>query len=170
MKTDSTSRLLPAVLVIGIVLVGVQLGVSYAHFMQMNGKLQLPLDSYILVQNLVISYRVKLSLIEFPALAATLVSAILLRGRPRPFRLSLIALFCLIAMWLVWLFFIQPINAQIDRWTVATAPQDWPALRLQWHQFHLVRLALGALAMLALVLAGLGAQGRITLPNSIANP
>jgi hypothetical protein len=43
---------------LAVVLMGVQLGVSYAHFMQMPGKLALPLDCYILVQNQVISYRV----------------------------------------------------------------------------------------------------------------
>ena len=42
--------------VLAVVLMGVQLGVSYAHFMQMPGKLALPLDCYILVKNQVISY------------------------------------------------------------------------------------------------------------------
>lgn len=41
---------------LAVVLMGVQLGVSYAHFRQMPGKLSLPLDCYILVQNQVISY------------------------------------------------------------------------------------------------------------------
>lgn len=51
--------------VLAVILMGVQLGVSYAHFMQMPGKLGLPLDCYILVQNQVISYRVKLAFIEY---------------------------------------------------------------------------------------------------------
>ncbi len=41
--------------VLAVILMAVQLGVSYAHFMQMPGKLGLPLDCYILVQNQVIS-------------------------------------------------------------------------------------------------------------------
>jgi len=63
MEPPLASGLLRPALFVSVVLIGVQLGVSYAHFMQMNGKLQLPLESYILVQNVVISYRTKLAIV-----------------------------------------------------------------------------------------------------------
>lgn len=67
---------------------GVQLGVSYAHFMQMPGKLALPLDCYILVQNQVISYRVKLAFIEIPSIISAVAAATLIRDHRKTFWLT----------------------------------------------------------------------------------
>ncbi len=152
---SSQARPLKLLLALALTLTGVQLGVSYAHFMQMHGKLQLPLESYILVQNQVISYRVKLGFIEIPDLFATGCAATLLFGQRPRFIAALGSLLCLVSMWLVWLFFIQPINAQIDTWTVATVPQHWEQLRLQWHELHLARLGLATAAMSCIVFAAL---------------
>ena len=138
---------------LAVVLMGVQLGVSYAHFMQMPGKLSLPLDCYILVQNQVISYRVKLAFIEIPSLVSTALATILIRCQRSVFWLTLIGLVCMILMWLVWALFIQPINQQIDGWTPATAPSNWTDLRYQWHFYHLVRLGIASLGMAALTLS-----------------
>ena len=104
---------------------GVQLGVSYAHFMQMPGKLALPLDCYILVQNQVISYRVKLAFIEIPSLFSSALATILIRRQRKAFWLTLIGLFCIVLIWVVWIVFIQPINQQIDVWTSTNAPSNW---------------------------------------------
>ncbi len=138
---------------LAVVLMGVQLGVSYAHFMQMPGKLSLPLDCYILVQNQVISYRVKLAFIEIPSLVSTALATILIRRQRLVFWLTLIGLVCMILMWLVWALFIQPINQQIDGWTPATVPSNWTDLRYQWHFYHLVRLGIASLGMAALTLS-----------------
>ncbi|XGV95084.1 MAG: hypothetical protein ACAF41_20345 [Leptolyngbya sp. BL-A-14] len=102
---------------LAVVLMGVQLGVSYAHFMQMPGKLTLPLDCYILVQNQVISYRVKLAFIELPDLIATALAVLFSYRKRKTFWLTLTGLVCMVLMWLVWALFIQPINHQIDGWT-----------------------------------------------------
>ncbi len=138
---------------LAVVLMGVQLGVSYAHFMQMPGKLLLPLDCYILVQNQVISYRVKLAFIEIPSLVSTALATILIRRQRLVFWLTLIGLVCMILMLLIWALFIQPINHQIDGWTPATAPSNWTNLRYQWHFYHLVRLGIASLGMAALTLS-----------------
>ena len=158
MEPPLASGLLRSALFVSVVLIGVQLGVSYAHFMQMNGKLQLLLESYILVQNVLISYRTKLAFIEIPTLVATTLAVFLLRADRSRFILAAIGLACLVFMWLVWFFFIQPINAEIDTWTVATAPPNWSQLRARWHEFHLLRLGLAAVAMCAVVSAALGRE------------
>ncbi|MBN3923824.1 MAG: DUF1772 domain-containing protein [Nostoc sp. NMS4] len=135
---------------LAVVLMGVQLGVSYAHYMQMPGKLLLPLDCYILVQNQVISYKVKLAFIEIPSLISTTLATILIRRHLKSFLLTLVGLVCMILMWLVWALFIQPLNQQIDVWTPLTAPNNWADFRYQWHFYHLVRLGIALLGMVAL--------------------
>lgn len=137
---------------LAVVLMGVQLGVSYAHFMQMQGKLSLPLDCYILVQNQVIVYRVKLGFIEIPSLVSAALATILIR-RQKAFWLTLIGLVCMVLMWVVWAIFIQPINQQIDSWTSINAPSNWTDIRYQWHFYHLIRLEIAAIGMAALTLS-----------------
>ncbi len=138
---------------LAVVLMGVQLGVSYAHFMQMPGKLVLPLDCYILVQNQVISYRVKLAFIEIPSIISATAATILIRNHRRAFWLTLIGSICMVSMWVIWAVWVQPINHQIDSWTTTTAPSNWADIRYQWHFYHLIRLIMASVGMMALTLS-----------------
>lgn len=139
--------------VLAVILMGVQLGVSYAHFMQMPGKLGLPLDCYILVQNQVISYRVKLAFIEIPSVVAAVAAALLLRNHRKAFWLTLIGAVSMVLMLVIWAIFIQPINQQIDGWTATNFPSNWTDLRYQWHFYHLFRLVIASVGMIALTLS-----------------
>jgi hypothetical protein len=147
--------LLNCLIALALIFTGIQLGVSYAHFMQMYGKLQLPLDAYILVQNQVISYKVKLAFIEIPDFLVTGAVVFFLYGRHPRFFTAFGSLLCLILMWVLWLVYIRPINAQVDAWTVTTAPMDWQDLRLQWHQLHLARLVMAFGAMCGITFTAL---------------
>jgi hypothetical protein len=138
---------------LAVILMGVQLGVSYAHFMQMPGKLTLPLDCYILVQNQVISYRVKLAFIEIPSIASATAATVLIRNHRKAFWLTLIGAACMVLMWAIWAIWIQPINQQIDGWAATTAPSNWVDIRYQWHFYHLIRLVIASLGMTALTLS-----------------
>lgn len=139
--------------VLAVILMGVQLGVSYAHFMQMPGKLGLPLDCYILVQNQVISYRVKLAFIEIPCIISAVAAMVLLRHHRKVFWLALIGAVSIILMWAIWAILIQPINHQIVGWTVTNFPSNWSDIRYQWHFYHLIRLGIAAIGMIALTLS-----------------
>lgn len=139
--------------VLAVVLMGVQLGVSYAPFMQMPGKLALPLDCYILVQNEVISYRTKLAFIEIPSVIFAIAATILIGDRRKAFWLTLIGAVAIVLMWVIWLVFIQPINQQIDVWTVTKTPSNWTDIRYQWHFYHLIRLVVASVGMVALTLS-----------------
>jgi Domain of unknown function (DUF1772) len=139
--------------VLVVILMGVQLGVSYAHFMQMPGKLSLPLDCYILVQNQVISYRVKLAFIEIPSIISAVAATVLLRNHRKAFWLNLIGAVSIVLMWAIWAIFIQPINQQIDGWTVTNFPRNWSDIRYQWHFYHLIRLVIALIGMVALTLS-----------------
>lgn len=91
-----------------------------------------------------------MAFIEFPALICTALAAILIRHHKKVLELTLVGLGCMLLMWLIWAFFIQPINQQISGWTPINAPSNWSGLRYQWHIYHLVRLGIAALRMLAL--------------------
>lgn len=152
-KAVSELMLLRLFQVLAVILMGVQLGVSYAHFMQMHGKLDLPLDCYILVQNQVISYQVKLAFIEIPSIISAVAATVLLRNHRKAFWLTLIGVVSIILMWMIWAIFIQPINQQIDDWTVTKFPSNWSDIRYQWHFYHLIRLGIAAIGMIALTLS-----------------
>ncbi|XGV95134.1 MAG: hypothetical protein ACAF41_20595 [Leptolyngbya sp. BL-A-14] len=42
-----------------------------------------------------------------------------------------------------------------DTQTPTTAPSNWTDLRYQWHVYHLIRLGLAAIGMVALTLSAL---------------
>ena len=136
--------------VLAVILMGVQLGISYAHFMQMPGKLGLPLDCYILVQNQVISYRVKLAFIEIPCVISAVATIVLIRNHRKAFWLTLVGVSSIVVMWGIWAVLIQPINHQIDGWTVTNFPSNWTEIRYQWHFYHLIRLIIASVGMVAL--------------------
>lgn len=136
--------------VLAVILMGVQLGVSYSHFMQMPGKLGLPLDCYILVQNQVISYRVKLAFIEIPSVISAVAATVLLRNHRKSFWLTLIGAVSIVLMWVIWAIFIQPINQQIDGWTATSFPNNWTDIRYQWHFYHLIRLVIASVGTISL--------------------
>lgn len=138
--------------VLAVIQLGVQLGVSYAHFVQMPGKLGLPLDCYILVQNQVISYRVKLAFIEIPSVIAAVASTVLLRNHRKASWLTLVGTVSIVLMEFIRAIFIQPINQQIDGWTVTNFPNNWTDICYQWHLYHLIRLGIASVGMIVLTL------------------
>jgi hypothetical protein len=61
----------------------------------------------------------------------------------------------LVAAFLIWGVFIEPINANVDTWTSFSFPENWTQYRDRWHFFHLVRLVLltvGASSLISSVL------------------
>ncbi|MBD2648294.1 MULTISPECIES: anthrone oxygenase family protein [Nostoc] len=104
--------------------------------------MSLPLDCHILVQNQVISYKIKLAFIEIPSVVFAMLATLLIRPQRKSFWLTLVGLVCMILMWLIWALFIQPINQQIDTWIPVNAPSNWAELRYQWHFYHLVHLGI----------------------------
>ena len=143
-----------------LLLMGVQLGVSYSHALQAPGKRSLPLDAFLLVQTDLLNYQPRLGPVEIGTFVSVLFVVVLAWRRPWAFLAAVVGLCCIVAMWGVWAVFIEPINVQIDGQTVASIPANWEALRDRWHAFHLVRLALAAVGMSALTLSAFaGTEG-----------
>ena len=140
-KTSKNRLLLKSMQFIALLLMGIELGVSYSHLMQLPGKAQLSLATFITVQTVLIQYKLGVGVVEVGSFLAMLMILWLIRANLLSFYLTLGALLMLIAAFLVWGVFIEPINAVIDTWT-ASSPTNWMLYRDRWHLFHILRLVL----------------------------
>ena len=127
---------------IALLLMGIELGVSYSHLMQSPGKSQLSVTMFIAVQTVLIQYKLGVGIVEIGSFLAMLVILWLVSTKTLSFRLTLGALLMLIAAFLIWGVFIEPINAVVDTWTANSFPDNWTSYRDRWHLFHLIRLVL----------------------------
>ena len=135
---------------IALLFMGIELGVSYSHLMQLPGKAQLSLPTFIVVQNVLIKYKLGLGIVESGSFLAMLVVLWLCRSNLM-FRFTFGALSMLVAAYLVWGIFIEPLNTAIDTWTTSYYPTNWTVYRDRWHLFHTARLLLLTIAMSSLI-------------------
>ena len=140
---------------IALLMMGVELGVSYSHMMQLPGKLQLSLSTFIAVQTVLIKYKVGLGIVEMGSVITMVAILLLVPFRSRKFYLVLCSLVLLVLAFAVWGVFIEPINVYIDSWTTDSYPSDWNMYRERWHFLHLVRLLLLTCSTSSLVAAAL---------------
>lgn len=133
-----------------LLLFGVELGVSYSHMMQWIGKSQLPLATFLAVQTTLIQYKVGLGVVEIGSFLSLTLILKLSSPKSLRFRLAIAAMSSLVLAFLVWVVFIEPINAFVDAWTENSYPADWTQYRERWHSLHLVRLLLLTVGMSSL--------------------
>lgn len=158
-KTRLNLHLLKLTEFIALLMMGVELGVSYSHMMQLPGKLQLSLPTFIEVQTVLIRYKVGLGIVEIGSVISMVLILLLVPFRSHKFRLVFYSLVLLILSFLVWGAFIEPINGSVDSWTLASYPSDWKTYRERWHFLHLIRLLLLTLSMGSLVASVLMLDG-----------
>ena len=94
-------------------------------------------------------YKWALGIIEVGALVCTSLAAALVPQHGADFYLIITAAVCLFLMLLIWAIGIQPINVKVSRWTAASYPPNWTALRDRWHLLHAIRSALAVMALAA---------------------
>ena len=121
-------------------LMGIEVGVSYSHFLQLPGKADLLPAVFIAVQTVLIRYKVGMSIVEIGAMVTLL--AILWFGRQRKMTVWLTsgALLMVVSAFMVWAVFIEPINQTVHTWTAASFPVNWAQYRDRWHMYHILRL------------------------------
>jgi hypothetical protein len=141
-----------AVLFVAVMLTALALVPAGAHFFELPNKIGLAQDDYFTVQGIYSGWSL-FAMALFGALAANLVTAILLRHQPQPFRLALAA-FALIAATLI-IFFVwtYPANQATSNWTVV--PEGWESLRADWEYAHAVNAVLTFLALGCVTLSAL---------------
>lgn len=145
---------------IALLFMGIELGVSYSHLMQLPGKSQLSVAMFIAVQNVLIKYKIGLGIVEVGSFLAMLVILWLIRTKTLSFRLTLSALLMLVAAFLIWGVFIEPINGVVDTWTTSSFPNNWTLYRDRWHLFHIVRLILLTVGTSSLITSVLVKESR----------
>lgn len=150
-QKSQTKFLLKPMQFVALLLMGIEAGVSYSHLMQLSGKAQLSLATFITVQNVLIKYKIGVGIVEIGLFLAMLAILWLIPIQSLRFRLTLVALLTLVTTFIVWVVFIEPINTAIASWTVDSFPDDWMLLRQRWHLFHIVRLVLLTIGMSSLI-------------------
>jgi uncharacterized membrane protein len=139
---------------ISLFLTALTAGVVLSHVMSRAGKISLPGQLFVTVQNtLYREWGKKVGAIELGAFLSSLAVAFLGRSRNITFALCLACSLCLLAMLFVWAVFINPINVRVRASNPGAVPADWVSLRDRWHRFHAIRAILAIAGLSALISA-----------------
>lgn len=137
-----------------LVLVGLTMGIEFAHVLELVPKLAYPPELYVQLQNsLYVGYGTVGALIYVAAIPATGVLAWLLRHRRATLNLTRSALALQAAALATFLTLIAPVNARLRALAPGEVPQDFSALRDQWEFTHALGFVLFAAAFLLLLAA-----------------
>jgi len=139
---------------ISLVLTALTLAPTYAHVLELPGKLTLSGADWLTVQHhLYGAFGVFGGTIEPLALLATLAVLVLVRGHRLTVALTLLAAACLAGMLLDFAIGNNPINGRVAAWTPATLPATWRQARDAWEAWHAASAAFATVALIALTAA-----------------
>ena len=116
-----------------LVLIALALVPAGAHLAALPNKVGLPQDQYFVAQGIYRGWAL-LGAVQIAAILASLVLAIMLRGRGTAFALALgafVLMAATLAIFFIWTF---PANQATANWT--SVPPNWQALRTQWEYAH----------------------------------
>jgi hypothetical protein len=137
-----------------LLLVALTLGLTFAHVMEIPGKLRLDGPTWLAVQhNLYVAFGVVGAAIELLAILLTWLLVLMVRRRRPALWWTLAAALCVSAGLADWFLLVAPMNAALSVWTPETLPADWTRYRDQWELGHAIHAGLFALGFSALVLA-----------------
>lgn len=143
-----------AVRFVSLMLTALTSGVVFSHVLKRRNKATLPAPAYLDAQQVLLRGWAKTAgQVESGALLSTAVGLILVRKRRPAVLLTAVGTGCLAAMIGVWAAWINPINKQVDAWTVESLPTDWKHVRDRWEQLHVARFGLSLIGLSALLLA-----------------
>jgi hypothetical protein len=163
--------MLHALQIVTVVLVAIAMALALAHALELPGKLRLPKDTYLAVQQIYYPGFTIGGIGEPGGIIATLVLLLLTPAGSTAFWLTLGAFLALLAMHATYWLLTHPVNnfwlkdfklkgfgagffafdplKRGDDWS---AP-DWTALRDRWEYSHVIRAGLGLLGLTLLVAA-----------------
>jgi hypothetical protein len=141
---------------ISLLLTAVVTGIVVCHVLELPGKIALPGDVYLNVQQtLYHNWEVYVGIIEIGALLSTLLLSVLVYNRRGVFPLTITGLVCLVVMFFVLTAWIRPLDAQMDTWTIDTMPANWTQSRNEWEYLHATRAVFAVVGLSSLILAAL---------------
>jgi hypothetical protein len=138
-----------------IVLTAITLIPVGAHFFELWNKIGLDREPYFVVQGIYRGWAL-FGFVVFPALAANIILAVMLRRRTSAFVLAAAAAVGIAATLAIFFTWIYPANLATDNWTVA--PANWAELRTRWEYAHATNAVITFLALCAAVLASLSGR------------
>ncbi len=167
-KSPAGKWLLPTVQLLSLLFVGLALIPAGAHLFELPNKLALSGADYLLVQQLYRGWWL-FALVILPALALTLVHALLVRERRARFVPALGAFLCMLATQVIFWTWTYPANRATENWT--QMPAGFDVLRAQWESSHAAAacFALVGFALLVWSVIDLGGelQARQTRPTLV---
>jgi hypothetical protein len=129
-----------------LVLAALDTGMALCHTLEMPAKLKVDAQLWLTFQHTL--YRAfgpegPGAFIEMGAIITAAVLVFVVRKRRPAFYLSVVgAVFLAVAFFVVWLLFVNPVNAATAKWTIDSIPENWMALRNQWEYAHTTRFVL----------------------------
>lgn len=123
---------------------------ALAHALELPNKITLSREDYVTVQQIYRGWD-RLAFVVLGALLSNLVLAGLVRTKPKPFVLTVMAFLCLVGTQVVFWTYTYPANRKTHNWTVL--PDNWQALRKQWEYAHATSAGLNLIALITLTLS-----------------
>ena len=137
-----------------LVFVALTLGLTFAHVLEIAGKLRLGARDWLIVQqNLYVAFGVIGGTCEVLAIVFTWLTV---RQRPAgsvAARHTWIAAIAASTGLVVWALVVAPMNTVLSSWTPASMPADWTRVRNRWELGHATQAVLYAIAFVALAIA-----------------
>jgi hypothetical protein len=146
-------QIMKAVQFVTVILIALSLIPGGAHLMELPNKIGLDRDSYLVVQQIYRGWAYA-GFILIPAIAATLILAVLSWSQRTPFLFATASFVLMAASVVSFFMWVYPVNQLTENWTVA--PENWQALRAQWEYVHAINAVVTLAALISALVATLG--------------
>ena len=139
---------------LSLIFVALTLGLTFAHVLEIVGKLRLgPRDWLTVQQNLYVAFGPVGGACEILAIAFTWLTVVNRPRSSREARYSWMAAIAASIGLLVWAVVVAPMNSVLSTWTPESIGSDWMLVRDRWEIGHATQAVLYAVAFIALAIA-----------------
>jgi hypothetical protein len=136
-----------------LMLASLAAGLAFGHLLPMPAQLGLDGTAWLTATRVGSDFGITGTTIGVAALLATVLLAVLVRGRNPAFAWSLVAVGLLLAAQAVGWLLVAPASAEIALWRPDALPADWQGWRDRWEQAQAARALLQTAALASLLLS-----------------
>lgn len=139
----------------GLLLGALNLGLAFAHVVEMLPKRAMSGPDWLTTQQAYRDFGKVAGMTMPAALLATLTTLVLVRERRTVALLTGVGAACTVLPVALWARFNEPVNREVVTWRADALPSNWAARRDQWEYAHMVSAGFHALGLGALIAATL---------------